>query len=707
MLYRLPFQIALVFLGLPLLSNAQIESDWKVFRAAYVYDGKYNASEKLENDAINDVAVTREGKVYIAVAGNGLKTYEEGKINQVRAKGISANDRIQCLEIDQKGILWAGGNMGLFALEGNAWVERTPEKLGFVKEVVVSNDGQIFATGWSSDAINRVAKGLYHFDGSEWHVFIKENSEMPSNFIDRLCLDKEGNLWASYGRQDDGLIKFKDGEIRIINSDNSGLPSSHVRDIKCLDDGTVVFATPKGLAKLKDEKWEIESLVDLFKDPILEKFNLGNLIQEPDLLSFTIDNEGTIWIGTVGQGLIMKGKNGTMILKRDNSPLTSDFVHKVYVDRQNRKWILTGFVEENLSDMLLRSIPEGPRFQGMVMFKEADYAAYPKWTIYNGHTAPIEPGGYYSLNVDREGYVWTNYQAVSFARYKEGQFNIFEGMSKSIQTDMISSISAGPDGKIYGGSNLKGVYVLDKTEVEVINGANSGLSNGNTTCVLKSKKFLYVGHVAGFDTYDGDTWKQYRKRDGLPGSYVYCIYEDSKGDAWIGTNKGLVKFSKGKFTVYNKKTKDLPNNNIQAICEDANGTIWIGHRRGVSKFDGTKWTDLEEFAGLRKPTIQSLSVGPNNSLAVGTYSEGLAILSSGEWQLFTAENSGVYQNKIINLRYAADGSLYIVCGEQASFTQTKPSSYYTANSTTPPDVIELEKKIANFDPKSAFVIFKQ
>ncbi|MCF8388600.1 MAG: histidine kinase, partial [Bacteroidales bacterium] len=77
----------------------------------------------------------------------------------------------------------------------------------------------------------------------------------------------------------------------------------------------------------------------------------------------------------------------------------------------------------------------------------------------------------------------------------------------------------------------------------------------------------------------------------LSDNTINCIYEDSQGNLWIGTNDGGL-------NLYNRKndgfisfehnvnnTNSLSNNRILTICESHAGTLWIGTFKGVSKID--------------------------------------------------------------------------------------------------------------------------
>jgi len=79
--------------------------------------------------------------------------------------------------------------------------------------------------------------------------------------------------------------------------------------------------------------------------------------------------------------------------------------------------------------------------------------------------------------------------------------------------------------------------------------------------------------------------------DGLSQSNVICIFQDSRGFMWFGTEDGLNKYNGYEFTVYKndpKKSNSLGDNYINDITEDLNGDLWIGTQEGLNKYDRQK-----------------------------------------------------------------------------------------------------------------------
>lgn len=86
-------------------------------------------------------------------------------------------------------------------------------------------------------------------------------------------------------------------------------------------------------------------------------------------------------------------------------------------------------------------------------------------------------------------------------------------------------------------------------------------------------------------------FRTYSIEHGLSQSVVNCVFRDSYGYLWAGTQNGLNRFDGYQFTVFQYNPDDsvsLSNNWIYAIAEDKNGDLWIGTKQGLNRYDRQK-----------------------------------------------------------------------------------------------------------------------
>ncbi|HDR68048.1 MAG TPA: histidine kinase, partial [Bacteroidaceae bacterium] len=122
-------------------------------------------------------------------------------------------------------------------------------------------------------------------------------------------------------------------------------------------------------------------------------------------------------------------------------------------------------------------------------------------------------------------------------------------------------------------------------------------------------------------------FKRITINDGLSLSSVYCIYQDSKGFMWFGTEDGLNRFDGKNITVYGIATDQrymLSNKWIEIIYEDKSGILWLGSRGGLTKYNPRTGIfnpirhNRDDERSLSNDTITAITSDIFNTVWVGT-----------------------------------------------------------------------------------------
>ncbi len=121
--------------------------------------------------------------------------------------------------------------------------------------------------------------------------------------------------------------------------------------------------------------------------------------------------------------------------------------------------------------------------------------------------------------------------------------------------------------------------------------------------------------------------------DGLPQTFVYCTYQDSRGFLWIGTRNGLARYDGYEFRTYQHDPFDsntLSGNNISAILEDSKGNLWIGTQNSGLNYLDRKSGRITRFRhdqdnpnSLSSDLILSLTITDDDELWISTKTGGL------------------------------------------------------------------------------------
>lgn len=117
---------------------------------------------------------------------------------------------------------------------------------------------------------------------------------------------------------------------------------------------------------------------------------------------------------------------------------------------------------------------------------------------------------------------------------------------------------------------------------------NKRIADYLLNCYFKLFLTLLFLFLTGSTYSQRQTFTHYSISDGLSQFVVNCLYQDTKGYLWIGTQDGLNKFNGYIFEKFVNNPLDsnsLSNNWIHSIAEDKSGNIWIGTRGGLHKYD--------------------------------------------------------------------------------------------------------------------------
>lgn len=172
----------------------------------------------------------------------------------------------------------------------------------------------------------------------------------------------------------------------------------------------------------------------------------------------------------------------------------------------------------------------------------------------------------------------------------------------------------------------------------------NGLSHNYITCLFQdSKGFLWIGTQNGLNRYDGYKFIEYKhdpaNKRSLSANFISVIYEDpaDRGKVlWIGTQGGgLNKFDRDleTFTPYMHNPLDstsLSHNDVKCIYKDSRGVYWIGtNGGGLNQFDPLTGRfkhqrhDPDDAFSLTNDYIISLCEDDRGYLWAGTIDRGL------------------------------------------------------------------------------------
>ncbi|MBZ5620811.1 MAG: ATP-binding protein [Acidobacteriia bacterium] len=165
----------------------------------------------------------------------------------------------------------------------------------------------------------------------------------------------------------------------------------------------------------------------------------------------------------------------------------------------------------------------------------------------------------------------------------------------------------------------------------------------------------------------------YTSHDGLPDQYVLRLFEDSRGDVWIGVWRGLALWrrSTGKLQAFSasdglRYVQEQPPalGTPQALTEDRAGQIWLGfHPTGVARFRGGRFEYYSEGDGVPKGQIHTIYRDHAGRLWIGSSQGGVARIDDvtagrPSFRSYTIEQ-GLSSNQVFTIVEDAAGRIYL------------------------------------------------
>lgn len=158
-------------------------------------------------------------------------------------------------------------------------------------------------------------------------------------------------------------------------------------------------------------------------------------------------------------------------------------------------------------------------------------------------------------------------------------------------------------------------------------------------------------------------FKTYTSKHGLGSSIINCIYQDSRGDIWFGTQSGGVsRFNGSSFKSFTR-SNGLVGNDVLSITEDRDGNIWLGTLSGASKFNGTTFTNFTDSTGLAvNRGIYSILVDDENTVWFGSRGGGLIRMDENGFQAF-GKDDGLPSNNVFAIAQTKDKRMWLACSK--------------------------------------------
>jgi signal transduction histidine kinase/ligand-binding sensor domain-containing protein/DNA-binding NarL/FixJ family response regulator len=288
-----------------------------------------------------------------------------------------------------------------------------------------------------------------------------------------------------------------------------------------------------------------------------------------------------------------------------------------------------------------------------------------------------------SIFKDKEGVIWvSSRKGLNEFLAKKEQFIRHNLSPYQTKTDTdVSDISQARNGDLWLSLNGNGFCSFDRKNKKATYYNRTTLPILSTNSVLNifedSNNLLWVGtRDSGLEVFRIDKNRNLTKTaldlSALPNARINKIYEDHRGDIWIASSKGLIFFKRSTNKFYILKINTIHGNNIcLSLIQDQKKRLLIGVQDGglySLDLNNVQEQNPAQFSfepvknsrgeGITQRSVQSLFLDKDQNIWLGTYGEGVYLISS------IAEKFQHFEKKFVDER--ADGYLryYGMCTDK-------------------------------------------
>ena len=506
------------------------------------------------------------------------------------------------------------------------------------------------------------SEGLAKHDGKEFS-YLTVNDGLAGNNISYITQTKDKNLWIG---TNEGLSIFNGKEFKNFSVSN-GLLNNKIRNIMPNPDSSVWFTmgdyarNDGGLGHYNGQKFTF--------------ITQENGLSLNSLSALHVDQEGEIWLGTIGEGFAnLKNGNFTTYSGPNNYP--NMFVYQIFRDSRKNLWL------------------HGSSYGSAISLSKFDGHDFIHYGNKEGLSSPL--GIYFPALLDSNDMIWIGHNDGAY-RFDGNSFVLYTE-DDGLSSNDVKSIMKDKDGSIWFGTpNGVSRYVEDSfinftqkdglpsTEINTILAMPDGsiwfdktlYSDGNFS-ELKGVPGNSVSHRnidggvwflgGGVTLYRNENYLNIREEQGLVTSHVNDLIQTYDGTVWMGTANGISKYD-GE-TIRNYGTRDgLTNGPILAVLESSDGSLWFGGEKQsfgddegeLFHYDEPNVKKFTEKDGLIKGRINSLYESNDKKLYIGT-TKGLSIFDGKEFVNISVESglrcryvNDIYQDEKDTFWFAGQG----------------------------------------------------
>lgn len=524
---------------------------------------------------------------------------------------LLSNNDIQSLVEDEENNLWIGTKQGLNRLNKHNLritpFEETTFKGDRINSLAVDSQGFVWiGTG----------RGLYRYDvkNNRLHNYVSDPSDkksIPGTSVNYIYKDNQGDIWVMFWEA--GLCRYLPETDNFERFPKVGAHNNPFRLYQDKQGNYWIGTWGDGVCHFDPDA----EATDMYTFHTV--MNVSGKHPETTFFSLVQDDKyGYLWFMTLTGLYVMKYEDNGTLTPIDISP---------YLTGSSR--LYSEIVKDDHNNLWIGAFSEGVLF---INFERPPVQNYTLDIIRQrmGFTPSIK-----ALSVDRDGLVWLGLNRYGLCFYdkvtnKATMHSDMPGLSGLQEIGTINYIKEiRHRNEHWISCNPPYLYVLKKNRGHIdwvrtvyLNEGNQYVSSGDKVLFEDSKGNVWVGMFGGIVKVTPDN-VVVPVMD-LPA--VTDITEDADGHIWASSEQvGLCHLSTQgqtyKATLYDKYTEGLNTSNIQCVIAHSSGLLWIGTKEGrVITYDKRKgtFTDVSHLCAMTGEGILNILTDVRNNVWIST-----------------------------------------------------------------------------------------
>ncbi|MDX1903702.1 MAG: two-component regulator propeller domain-containing protein [Thermonemataceae bacterium] len=536
-------------------------------RGISIYNGQkftnYTQKDGIPNSNAYQVCEDKQGVVWFLLqqeqGGAKIISYKESVFIDFTLQHLflTKDNQIYNIALHQQNLL-IQTQKGFFEFDGNKLSISPLTKLLAGKNTILygcdkAGLAQIFVENYRNKQVE-----LYTY--SNHNLSLKHSlSDFKLQDLLSFTEDKEGRKCFSVRKK--GIFSIFDGEIENYTTKN-GLETNTI-DVIFADNNANVWLSSYGRGLFRFKK---EAFVQFYNEAGLETGMIWAINQ---------DKEGNLWIGESGEQPFLRFDRDKFLPIKTPKDLL-----RVKTIRFSEK-----------GDVLLATPMGLWTYQGA--------------TLKNISRAYNLPDSLHitSITVAKKGIYFATYQDGVYFFDKDTKKTLhYTKKNKNIVSDLVNDVFEDSSGKVWIGT-IHGISIINGNKI-INHTLKNGLPRDYVAHITEDKNgYIWVATLGGLLRYksDNQNFTLFSEREGLLSNNIYAILADSKNQLWLGTQLGVTQvLLNDKSEIIKIKNYDRHNSiagveaNERAIFEDKTGNIWIGTVKGLLKYTPTTKKQTEE-----------------------------------------------------------------------------------------------------------------